>query len=206
MISSQNSIRSGDPNATGDTNMSKQYYDYASEMLKIAESQEHKQLFQPIEKLAFSRAGKEDPSEMEKEFAKIADSSSSDKDATTVCDKCHEKDCSCDKAKADDGAAADENEADDSTSDSKEAVAFSTYAVDALLKIADGLETEGFGRLSAASLILADNIVKEAKAKKQEKSKSKSKSDSKSKKMSDKEKSEKAKKDKEKSKSKSSKK
>jgi len=60
--------------------------------------------------------------------------------------------------------------------------------VDALIKISADLDAEGFDKLAAASLILADRIVVEAKAKK-EKSKSKSKSSKEDKKDSKKSKS-----------------
>jgi hypothetical protein len=146
-------------------------YDIAAEMIKIAESQEHKKLFEPLEKLAFSREGKEEPSEVEAEMRKM------EKKANCECQEkgCKDCDCSCHKetAKADDGLVVGEPEM-------VSAAAFPLNTVQTLMKISMQLEAEGLETVSAAALMLADAVVKEAK-KKKEKSKSKSKSVSKSK-------------------------
>jgi hypothetical protein len=150
----------------------KPQYDIAAEMIKIAESQEHKKLFEPLEKLAFSREGKEEPSEVEAEMRKL------EKKANCECKEkgCKDCDCSCHKeeAKADDGLLVGEPEMATATA------SFPLNTVQTLMKISMQLEAEGLDTVSAAALMLADAVVKEAK-KKKEKSKSKSMSKSKGK-------------------------
>lgn len=144
-------------------------YDYAAEMEKIASSQEHQKLYAPMEKLAFSRDGQDVDSEVEREFEK-----SFQKTAGCECKDCGDScDCDChkkDTASADDGMTSSDDTATKSALDT----------VSGLMKISMQLEEQGFDRLAAASLMLAEYVVKEAK-KKKETSKSKGKASDKSK-------------------------
>lgn len=134
------------------TNM-KYNYDYAAEMDKIANSAEHKKLF-GLEKTAFSREGSQEPSEVEAELNKLAEDG-------CKCDEC-EDDCDCDCHEGSKKEASEVSLED---------------AASILLDISSELEEQGHERLAAASIVLADNIIKEA-AKKTDKSKSESKSKS----------------------------
>lgn len=117
----------------------KYHFDIAAEMIKIAESAEH---LNSMEKLAFSREGKEETSEVEEEMKKLA----SDCDCKEDCDDC---DCSC----------------HDKT-EKKEASVSLEDTAGLLLEISNELEDQGMDRLAAATIILADNILKTAAAKK----------------------------------------
>lgn len=159
-------------------------YDYAAEMLKIAESDEHKKLFQPIVKEAFSRDGQEEPSEVEAEMNKMNKQASS---SSCKCDE-HCKDCSCECHK-DEHKVNDQNYHYDTSSSASQMPnsemnatksAFPLNAVQSLMKISEQLEAQGMEKIAAASLVLAEAIVKEAK-KQSEKSKSKTVSKSKTK-------------------------
>lgn len=132
----------------------KYHYDWAAEMVKIAESAEH---LNSMEKLAFSREGKEEVSEVEEEMKKLA---SDDCDCKEDCDDC---DCDChDK------------------SEKKEASVSLEDTAGLLLEISTELEDQGMDRLAAATIVLADNILKTAAAKKSPSSSSSSSSSSKS--------------------------
>ena len=134
----------------------KYHYDYAAEMIKIAESQEHQN---SMEKLAFSREGKEEYSEVEEEMKKLAHG--------CKCEEECEEDCKC--------------ECHEEKEEKKEASVSLEDTAGLLLEISNELEDQGMERLAAATIVLADNILKTAAAKK-EKSKSKSKSSEKGKK------------------------
>lgn len=130
--------------------MSKFNYDYAAEMLKIAASQDHQD---QMEKLAFSRDGKVEPSEVEEELKKLA---SDDKDCK--CEDCKEDcDCECHEGK--------------DKSEKKEASDISIQdAASVLLDLSTELEDAGHERLAAASISLAEMMIKEAKDKSKDKS------------------------------------
>lgn len=141
----------------------------ATEMDKVLNSGENKELFSSssmLEKLAFKKVSEQDEvSELETELLK--------KNAS--CCECgeekkHECHCECHK---DEKKASVRNPARE--------------AFNALLRVSEDLETAGFERLAAASVMLAGKLMAEAKAKsskKPEKSKSKDeKSKSKGKKM-----------------------
>ncbi len=113
-------------------------FDIAAEMIKIAESAEHQK---SMEKLAFSREGKEEVSEVEEEMKKLA---SKDCDCEEDCDDC---DCDCHEDKSEKKASLEET-------------------AGLLLEISNDLEDEGLERLAAATIVLADNILKTAAAKK----------------------------------------
>lgn len=163
MTYSQNLIA---PSLAESINM-KNNYDYAAEMVKIAESAEHQKLF-GLEKLAFSRDGQVVASEVEEEVKKLA--KKEDCDCEEDCEEC---DCEChDKG--------EKKEASDVSLEDTAGL---------LLEISNELENQGQERLAAASLLLADSILKTAAKKKKPASKSKSKS--KGKKMSMKERMEK---------------
>jgi len=136
-------------------------------------SDENKKLFSNasvLEKLAFKRVSEADAiTEIEEEVAAKLPA----KTASCKCNEPgHKDDCKCDCHKE------TEKEHKHEHKDEHEKTTAS-YMVDALLKISADLDEEGFDKLAAASLILADRIVVEAKAKK-EKTKTKSKSKSKS--------------------------
>jgi hypothetical protein len=153
----------------------------ASEMDKVLNSEENKQMFSSsavLEKLAFSRVADEGKvsSELEVEVAEKLNKTASKHE----CCECEESDkCEC------------------KCHDKKSASVSET--VHALLKVSEDLETNGFEKLAALSIVLAEKLVVEAKAKSKSKSekedskseKSKSKSKSKSKKMTMKERMEK---------------
>lgn len=171
----------------GDTKMRKDFYDYAAEMVKIANSQEHQEVFGV--KTAFSRDGKEfgkQESEVEAEFNKLANK---DCDCKEDCENC---DCNCHEEKGEKKEAS----ADESLS--------LEDAAGMILEISDHLDNQGENKLAAATIFLAESMIKEAAKKKKEDKKSKSKSSGNGKKMSLKERMEKLRKAKDKSKSKSS--
>lgn len=183
-------------------------------MDKVLNSEENKQLFSTssmIEKLAFKKVSEEDElSEIEKELMlKNASSNEScvkcyaKKPASTGPCKCACKgpnDCAKGCACGCKGGAYEK--------EMQPKAAFNTV-LNKILVISEELDTLGFEKLAAASIMLADKLVSEAKAKKsdkkskEEKSKSKSKMDMKArmKKMRD---AQKGKKDKDSKKSKKS--
>ncbi len=164
----------------------------AAEMDRVLNSEENKQLFSTssmIEKLAFKKVSEEDAEteiekELESQFSKTA-SCKNCECKNTKHDKCH---CDCH----------DSNEADDKietfpdpsnkgvnspyvpgtqppvkdTKDTKKASPVRD-AFHSLLKISEVLDNAGFEKEAAAAILLADQIIVEAKAKKSEKSKSK---------------------------------
>jgi hypothetical protein len=138
--------------------MSKYNYDYAAEMIKIAESQGHQD---QMEKLAFSRDGQVVASEVEEEMKKLAKEE-------CKCEEC-EDDCDC--------------ECHEDAETKKEASADVSLEETAglLLEISNELEDAGHERLAAASIALADVMIKEAADKKKSKGKSSGSSSSKSK-------------------------
>jgi hypothetical protein len=141
----------------------------AEGMEKALNSDENKKLFSNasvLEKLAFKRVSEEDATtEIETELI-----NSLSKTASCKCNEPgHKDDCECDCHKETKKEHKHEKNVHEKTT--------ASYMVDALLKISADLDEEGFDKLAAASLILADRIVVEAKAKK-EKTKSKSKSKS----------------------------
>ena len=145
----------------------------AEGMEKALNSDENKKLFSNasvLEKLAFKRVSEEDATtEIETELT-----NSLSKTASCKCNESgHKKEeCKCDCHK--------DTEKDHKKEEQEKTIA--SYMVDALLKISADLDEGGFDKLAAASLILADRIVVEAKAKaksKTEKSKSKSSKDKK---------------------------
>jgi hypothetical protein len=151
----------------------------AAEMDKVLNSDENKEMFSNssmLEKLAFKKVSEQDQvSEVEMEL----DSSLKKTAGCCECgeDKKHECDCHCHKdAEKEEKKASVRNPARE--------------AFNALLKVSEDLESAGFERLAAASILLADKLITEAKAKSSKKSektkepeKSKSKPKSKSKKM-----------------------
>ncbi len=112
-------------------------------MVKIAESAEH---LNSMEKLAFSREGKEEVSEVEEEMKKLA-SGDCDCDEDKDCKGC---DCDCHEAKT----------------DKKEASTSLEDMAGLLIEMSTELEDQGVERLAAATIVLADNILKTAAAKK----------------------------------------
>lgn len=151
-------------------------------MDKALNSEENKQMFSSsavLEKLAFSRVADEGKvqSELELEVAEKLTKTASKEE----CCECEEgADCKC------------------KCHDKKKSASVSE-TVHALLKVSEDLETNGFEKLAALSIVLAEKLVVEAKAKSKSKTekedskseKSKSKSKSKSKKMTMKERMEK---------------
>lgn len=132
-------------------------YDYAAEMVKIADSAEHKKLF-GMEKLAFSRDDVSDgPSEVEEEMKRLAKACSCDGDCDCRADEDEEKE-----------------EKDEEEGEKKEASDTSLEdTASILLEISNELEEQGMDRLAAASLVLADNILKTAADRKSTSDKSK---------------------------------
>lgn len=127
----------------------KNTYDYASEMVKIAEAS-GQNVF-GIEKVAFSRDGQNKPSEVEDEMKKMSETKfeTESKSCDCVChdggEDCH---CSCTETK---------KEASDVSLEDTAGL---------LLEISDELEGQGHERLAAATIILADTILKTAAKKK----------------------------------------
>jgi len=136
-----------------------------------------------LEKLAFKKVSEEDAkTEIESELEDKLASELPVKVASCKCNEPgHKDDCKCDCHKE----TKKEHKHEEKDVHEKTTASF---MVDALIKISADLDAEGFDKLAAASLILADRIVVEAKAKK-EKSKSKSKSSKEDKKDSKKSKS-----------------
>lgn len=127
--------------------MGKYSYDWAQEMINAAATPE-------MQKLAFSRDGIEftekDGGGVESEIERTA---GKDCDCGADCgDSC---DCDCHDKNADDGAVVAEASLEDTA--------------ELLLEISDELEQSGHERLAAASIALADVMIKEAKAKKKPK-------------------------------------
>lgn len=122
----------------------KQHFDIAAEMIKIAQSAEH---LKSIEKLAFSREGKEEVSEVEEEMKKLA------QEKCKCGDDC-DGDCGCE--------CHEEHE-------KKEASTSLEDTAGLLLEISNELEDQGMDRLAAATIVLADNILKTAASKKSKK-------------------------------------
>eukprot|EP00697_Spironema_sp_BW2_P004818 gnl/Spiro4/1652_TR868_c0_g1_i1.p2 gnl/Spiro4/1652_TR868_c0_g1~~gnl/Spiro4/1652_TR868_c0_g1_i1.p2 ORF type:complete len:173 (+),score=11.32 gnl/Spiro4/1652_TR868_c0_g1_i1:225-743(+) len=126
----------------------KYHFDIAAEMEKIAQSAEHQK---SMEKLAFSREGKEEFSEVEEEMKKLASDSDCECNKDKDCKGC---DCDCHDAKT----------------DKKEASASLEDMAGLLIEISTELEDQGVDRLAAATIVLADNLLKTAAAKKDKKS------------------------------------
>jgi hypothetical protein len=123
-------------------------YDYAAEMVKIASSSEHKKLF-GMEKVAFSRDGQtEELSEVESEMRKLA------KDCSC------EDDCDCKEKAKEEGEEEKEEEEEGEKKEASDTSLEDTASL--LLEISNELEDQGMDRLAAASLVLADNILKTA--------------------------------------------
>jgi hypothetical protein len=119
----------------------KYHFDIAAEMVKIAESAEHQK---SMEKLAFSREGKEEVSEVEEEMKKLASDCKCEEDCDGDCGcECHEKE-----------------------GEKKEASVSLEDTAGLLLEISTELEDQGMDRLAAATIVLADSILKTAAAKK----------------------------------------
>lgn len=128
----------------------------AAEMDRALNSDENKQMFSSssiLEKLAFNKVSEDDKvSEIEMEF-----DSSLKKTAG-----CHH--CECEESKG------SECECDCHEENKKKAgTSFISDSVNALLKISEDLDDAGFDKLAAASILLADRLVSEAKAKKSDK-------------------------------------
>lgn len=131
----------------------------AVEMDKALNSTENKELFSNssmLEKLAFKKVSEQDQiSEVEMEL----DPSLKKTAGHAECCKCEEEkeagcDCVCHHKH-----------------DKKEATRNpAREAFDALLKVSEDLEAAGFERLAAASIMLADKLIAEAKAKSSKKS------------------------------------
>lgn len=146
----------------------------AAEMDKALNSEENKQMFSSssmLEKLAFKRVSEQDQqTEVELDLEVKLNKTASKKCSQCTCEKdCTEGECSskCDCKK------------DKETMDSK-----ASRFVRTLVSLSDELDSAGFERLAAASIMLADRLVSEAKAKKSDKKsgeKSKSKSPEKTK-------------------------
>lgn len=149
----------------------------AAEMNQIMSSNENKEMFSTssmLEKLAFRKVSEQDQvSEVEAELE-------SSLTKTASCCECgehkeHKCECVCHK--------------DTEKEDKKASYNPARAAFNALLKVSEDLESAGFERLAAASIMLADKLITEAKAKsskksdKKEKSKESDKSKSKSKKL-----------------------
>jgi len=150
----------------------------AAEMDKVLNSDENKEMFSNssmLEKLAFRKVSEQDQvSEIEMELDPSLRK-------TAGCCECgeakkHQCDCHCHK---------------DTEKEEKKASVRNPAreAFNALLKVSEDLESAGFARLAAASILLADKLITEAKAKsskksdKSEKAKASEKSKSKGKKM-----------------------
>jgi hypothetical protein len=125
----------------------KYHFDIAAEMEKIAQSAEHQK---SMEKLAFSREGKEEFSEVEEEMKKLASD-----------------DCECNKDKDCKGCDCDCHEA---KTDKKEASASLEDMAGLLIEMSTELEDQGVDKLAAATIVLADSLLKTAAAKKDKKS------------------------------------
>lgn len=134
----------------------------AAEMDKVLNSEENKQMFSSssmLEKLAFKKVSEEEQvteveMELDPSLRKTAD--------------CHHCECKSDKK---DGCKCDCHEASDSSKSARNLVLDS---FDSLLKISEDLDTAGFDKLAAASILLADRLFSEAKAKSSKKSDKKS--------------------------------
>lgn len=152
----------------------------AADMDKVLNSNENKDMFSNssmLEKLAFRKVSEqEEVSEIEVEL----DSSLKKTAGCCECgeEKHHECKCECHDKK-------EEKKEEKKASVRNPA----REAFNALLKVSEDLESAGFERLAAASILLADKLIVEAKAKsskktdKSEKSKGSEKSKSKGKKM-----------------------
>ena len=170
-------------------------FDIAAEMDRLLQSEDNKKAggySEQMQKLAFVRVADEDQiGEIEAAMLAATEPKKEDlvqKLASEKCCECnpankHECKCTCHT----------ENKKEASVKASINKVA---VMVDTLLVLSETLEDEGFEKLAAYSIVLADKLVSEAKAKK---SKSKSKSKSEKEKASEKAKA-KAKSDKEKAK------
>jgi hypothetical protein len=158
----------------------------ASEMEKNLNSDENKGLFSSaslIEKLAFRKVSDEDqPSEIELELEASLNKSAGCHGCS--CDEKKDESCKCD-CHNDANDAKDSKKSDEETSTQSKSSGLRD-AFNALLKISETLDEYGFERLAAASAILADKLVIEAKAK-SKKSKDSKKSDKKDDKKSKKE-------------------
>lgn len=184
----------------------------AAGMDKVLNSEENKQLFSHssmMEKLAFKRVADEDkPTEIEVEVQKTMDNDLN-KEAqvspnSAKCAKCAGKyfmdkhpdaACNCSCASAEEcerGCACHSSPAIEEPSQIMPAPAPGpsgwgksssvTTVVQDLLKVSDALDTLGFDKLAAATILLTDKLIVEAKAKKDSKSAKKdSKKDEKSK-------------------------
>lgn len=138
----------------------------ASDMNNALNDEDNKKMFSSssmLEKLAFSRVadeGKLPPTEIEVELEKELT-----KKASAECCECHpdkkhdECKCHCHSKKE----------------------ASVSNSINALLKISEDLETQGFEKLAALSAVLAGKLVEAAKAKSKSKSKSDKKDDEKAK-------------------------
>lgn len=149
----------------------------AAEMNKALE--DNKSLFSTssmLEKLAFKKVSDENQVgevEAELDLKKVAN------DTSHTSEKC----CECDgKHNAKHGC-----ECDCHPSHSHKEANIITKTVGAFLKISEDLDTMGFDRLAAASILLADKLIAEAKVKSSPKSKSEDKSKSSTKSKSSKE-------------------
>lgn len=148
----------------------------AAEMDKALNSEENQKLFSSssmLEKLAFKKVSEQDQvTDIEKELDASLTKTAAGKCKHCECAESKKGDCKCDCH-------------EDSSSKSSKASNPVLDAFNALLKISDDLDTAGFDKLAAASLLLADKLVSEAKAKSSKKSDKKSdkKEDKKSKKM-----------------------
>jgi hypothetical protein len=172
----------------------------ASEMERIVNSTEHQEMFAAkpsLEKVAFKKVSEEDTvNEVEKEVEY-----SLNKKASTICKGCDdglvkkagaETHCSCDCKNVDacrNGCACHDKGAKPSNSvagfadhlnPADDGIKLSSV-IQSLVKISSVLENSGFERQSAATLMLAESLVSEAKAKKNSKDskKSETKSDKK---------------------------